>query len=939
MLVFITSYYVISQWADLYLNLLPPVTTMPRKSAKSAPPPPLDDPVAGEPSTGSRRGTASRRKQRRPHRVLSECEEPEPPPAVKQELPPSVANAAASATATTSTTTSLIAALATKRHPKPKDVPRVQCGVCKEWVVERAFERHVLSAHLGLARQAGNSQEFTKSQKLSAFRRVLKAGGKLKCPVCEKCLTSTLGFFHHQNYCGKEVEPVKCPTCGWLLKPLSLPHHMRKHEKENENDGKEDRPPPKKRPRKSASKPKDDPDYEPDEPAAVRSSSRAPVKRGFSAPRLTPHANTVSKWERALQADGQVTCQMPGCQYQADTLQDMQRHYLKCPGLPAKWRMFTCDQCGEQADTEVRMVEHVEQHLQSATPEPAGPRGKPSRRRVGAIVPDLAGELTYFTPVERQSCPIEQTAKYWSQLPKSRVLTAAAAARRLDGWRLVGEERGRYLPPMKLSPAYKVQEIGNPDPYRSFERLDSFAFEELDNGVLCFCGGPVLACDWCPLPTDWGGDPDGAQYLALTCLPVVDHHLTPVEPSALPAAVQIWSFSADCRTAQLEFAVCVDGGPVWDLTWCPIGDKTAPPDDRLGCLALACGDGRVRVYTVPAPGSLGASGADSGPAFYLKEPDVRLELFGDSGRSPCLRLDWAKANGNRSLAGILGNGVVAIWDLETSSPLLRRSEGASQVVYPAQVIGAHRGHGTALAFSPASDRHLATGGRDRTLQMWDREEPVSLQRAVTKLRPMLADLCWPVATKKLVTGYDHSLFVGSPSLMLSDVSMPVQDVPLLTHGAKCTSVSVNTTVNGVACGSESGLVALAQWRTMLCHKQKGELRRLLLKLDAERLMPGDASGDGSGETLLGDKYTQLWESCGVTIWEAKIQQKTGVIREGYDDHVSTSAAWVSNYPFVAVNKVSWNRNPGANSWLAIGMECGLLRVLRVPDGAFKIVRS
>ena len=900
------------------------------KNGKSAVPP--------EPSAAA----GSRRKQRRPHRVLSESET-DPPPTVKQELPSNFAKAAANATAATSATTSLIAAL-NKRPTKPKDVPRTQCGVCKEKVNERAFQRHALSNHLGLARPMGSSQEFNKKEKLSAFTRVLKAGGKLQCAMCEKCLTSALGFFHHQNTCGKEIEPVKCPICGWLLKPLSLPHHLRKHEKEKRMNGVENAEPPKKRPRRSVAKPCDDPDYDPgrdEEKSGPPSRSGTTPKRhaGFSEPRLTPHPNTVAKWQRLLQTERLLRCQMPGCQFEADSVKEMMAHYPKCPGLPAKWKVFSCVQCTAQTDTAAEMESHIQQnHRAAAEPEHAGPRGRPIKRRSGTIVSEMAGELTYYTPVERQNCPREQTEKYWEQLPKSRVTAPTAGAQARDWRRCADDERGVYTPPMKLSPAYKVQEIGNPDPYRSFERLDLFAFEELDNGVLSFCGGPVVACDWCPMPADGCEEDDGRQYLAVSCMPVVDRHLTPVEPSSLESAVQIWSFTADRRSARMEYAVCVDGGPVWDLAWCPTGSRSSQPADRLGCLALACGDGRVRVFTIPAPSAL-QSGDDTGPLFFTKPADFRLELVGDAGRSPCCRLDWAAADGNRTIAGVLGNGVVALWNLETTSPILRQTDGPTRVLYPVQVIAAHRGHGTALAFSPSSDRYLVTGGRDRTQQMWDREEPASLQRATTKLRPTLTDICWPVATKKLINAYDHSLFVGSPSIMMSDASMPVQDVPLFTHAAKCTSVSVNTTVNGIACGSESGMVALAQWRSMLCHKHKNELRRLLLKMEAEPLMPPAADAPVPPELLLGDKYTQVWESCGITIWEAKINQKTGVIREGFDDHVSTIANWVSNYPFVSVNKVSWNRNSGTDSWLAVGMECGLLRVLQVPAGSFTAVRS
>ncbi|XP_037079097.1 general transcription factor 3C polypeptide 2-like [Pollicipes pollicipes] len=765
---------------------------------------------------------------------------------------------------------------------------------------ERAFERHALSAHLGLARPTGGSQEFSKNEQVNAFNRVLKAGLKLKCPVCTKNLTSSLGFYHHHSQCGKDVQPVKCPKCDWFFKPLSLPQHLRKHERQEQECGGE--PAVKRRRTKTPAAQSRTEGADSDDPDAVPENGEVKAKRGYTTPRCSPHPAQVAKWRRRLAADGTLRCELPGCQFSADAVDEMVRHFPACRGMPTKWKVYSCNQCKKRADSESEIVRHIKSFhpylLGVGAGRPRSPERPSARGRRGAgpgtVTADMGGELTYFTAVERQACAREHAALYWNELPKSRPL-ASARLQLADWWRCSGDEQNCYSPPMKLSPAYKVQELGEPDPYRSYERLDTFAFEELDNGVLCFCGGPVTGLDWCPRPA---APPEQPQYLAVSCVPVVDRTLPPTEPSSLPAAVQLWSFSSDRRKARMEYALCVDGGPVWDLLWCPLGQRSSLARERLGLLALACGDGRTRVYTMPAPASLPDAGDESHP-FYIKRPDLRLEVFGEVGRSPCCRIDWAKTDGNRTVTGIFGNGTVVLWDITSVSPILRDADGPTKVVYPVQVIPAHRGHGTAVAMCPASDRFLCSGGRDRTLQLWDREEPAPIQRATNKLRPMLTDVCWPVATKKLINAYDHSLFVGSPSVMMSDAAMPVVDVPFFTHGAKCTSLAVNSTVNGVACASESGLVALAQWRNMLSHKQKAELRRLLLKLDAEKMTAPLVSGS---EQLLGDQYMQVWESCGITIWEAKMKESSGIIMDGFDEHVSSTGSWVSNYPFVAVNK-------------------------------------
>ena len=131
-----------------------------------------------------------------------------------------------------------------------------------------------------------------------------------------------------------------------------------------------------------------------------------------------------------------------------------------------------------------------------------------------------------------------------------------------------------------------------------------------------------------------------------------------------PNAIQLWQLATAPARPSIWLELMHNGGGVLSLCWCPAGNacrsaaaqastqatahpssalipaddsmRASPTLDRLGLLAAACADGRVRLFAVPTPESLEAAGPLMAhplrPNNCLEEP-MRAWL------QPILRLD------------------------------------------------------------------------------------------------------------------------------------------------------------------------------------------------------------------------------------------------------------------------------------------------------------
>ena len=268
--------------------------------------------------------------------------------------------------------------------------------------------------------------------------------------------------------------------------------------------------------------------------------------------------------------------------------------------------------------------------------------------------------------------------------------------------------------------------------------LERFSGGFINSIPMLFSGGPVWGMAWCPLPAS--SDPAETevcdQFLAVSSQLDMDSESSMKKTSGGPGLLQIWRCPGldltEGAAPVFSLGLAHQYGSVWCLEWCPSGMFDLPGTDtrpidvlrrRLGELAAACSDGTVRIFTVAHPDNL------QDGQVYLREADMTLQADADGAElhGQCIKLSWYRGEGHGWIAASFTSGVVALWHITTTSPLLR----TSSFILPTQAWLAHTSSVTGLSLSPyggEDPRHLLTGSTDRCYKFWDlRDTAVPLQ--------------------------------------------------------------------------------------------------------------------------------------------------------------------------------------------------------------------
>jgi WD40 repeat protein len=126
------------------------------------------------------------------------------------------------------------------------------------------------------------------------------------------------------------------------------------------------------------------------------------------------------------------------------------------------------------------------------------------------------------------------------------------------------------------------------------------------------CGGKVQSLAWCPCGNDRNPSKDAPRYVAVSILPN-DTTLVfnSVFKSNFSSFVQIWKCHPPQGGApggtcmELLFVLTHEFGAAWSMSWCP---PCEPVESRMGLLAIAHGDGTVRIHSVPSDKHMHSAG-------------------------------------------------------------------------------------------------------------------------------------------------------------------------------------------------------------------------------------------------------------------------------------------------------------------------------------------
>lgn len=359
----------------------------------------------------------------------------------------------------------------------------------------------------------------------------------------------------------------------------------------------------------------------------------------------------------------------------------------------------------------------------------------------------------------------------------------------MKDWELVTHviERRRFYPPEIESVGLKFPTSGDKVNLRTGEsKILDFDKHDSPTSFVFYTGGINTAIAWLPkspLDPDRDISPE-LMAVAVNCCSM-DQSYSFKESHHIEGCIQLWSFEdghikygsvldrdkVTIPEVSLKYMICHTYGTIFDMAWCPLGCSwqskraTSSNNERVGLLALACGDGQVRILSVPYTDALlsrvlgrsAESILESTPMFRVK-PVANLMPPGvgpsvDYQQASCKSISWCLDKGQRYIAAGYVSGAIALYDLSNLSPILYISIDNRHIFQPLKTWFAHGGPVTSVAMSSVMSEKalIASGSIDRQLKIFD---PMDLNSCIVTDRSPINKISWDFRFRGVISATD-----------------------------------------------------------------------------------------------------------------------------------------------------------------------------------------
>ncbi|KAH9931712.1 uncharacterized protein BXZ73DRAFT_90130 [Epithele typhae] len=455
-------------------------------------------------------------------------------------------------------------------------------------------------------------------------------------------------------------------------------------------------------------------------------------------------------------------------------------------------------------------------------------------------------------------------------------------------------------------------------------------------------GGPVWGLDWCPTHPEDRKHHGQKQFIAVAPFPSVDY--SPTVGSRIqrpsPGCIQIWSLGPSTDTDSMdvdsagqsstddrgemccEMVLCVDGGPAFEVKWCPLpsGDPNTGPEGaprKLGILAGTFGDGSLSFYTVPDPTALklAVDHPANTPIFVkLTQPILRIELE----ETALWCMDWADSE---LVAAGCANGSIAVYNIAAALRMGPGFTGLKQTLtsnwliealIPTHYFTAHQSAIRSLAWvrtpeynaskevTGGSPTVIASGGYDGVESVTDIRNMLGV--VLNRTRDVVTAMCYSTYSGSTIT-IDHENMVKAYSL--SPVTLG-RGHTVLEPGGPAWSLAASEHHPQLAIGATDG--SLLTTNTLRSTRRGGLvpfLEHKIYQLDYSRTL---------GEYRMLENFLPQ-----------ETQNRQARHAAGATPGADTTSAWP---PEVGVHRVVWNDGNGLGraSLVASGTASGLCRI-------------
>lgn len=410
-------------------------------------------------------------------------------------------------------------------------------------------------------------------------------------------------------------------------------------------------------------------------------------------------------------------------------------------------------------------------------------------------------------------------------------------------WELVIYEmdRRRYYPPEVESVRFKLSSENDWKTIKTGE--SSILHRDKKNAIsstLFYTGGINTASSWLPKPPY---DKQSATTPDLIAVSVnccsMDKSYSFKDSHDGEGCIQFWTIGetnivgnpgniqvepSDTMKPTLSYIIGHSYGTIFDMMWCPLGASWQPQVNtgdllsRIGLLAIACGDGQLRILSVPHTSSLLAkancrlagSTIESKPVFRVK-PTACLMAPGvgpsTNYQAPaCKAIRWNLEDNQRLIIAGYSNGNVALFDLANNSPILYTTKENYHIYQPLKCWMAHGAPVTAVSIlSDSIDKTvIATGSTDRQLKIWN---PMDLNSCLISDRAPITKTLWDyryrgvvIATDSAFTSFSNKVTYRYPVVEGS------HSITVSTHRSTVWGLDNSTITNSIASSDGAGEV-------------------------------------------------------------------------------------------------------------------------------------
>ena len=627
----------------------------------------------------------------------------------------------------------------------------------------------------------------------------------------------------------------------------------------------------------------------------------------------------TSSWKKTVAEHGSVSC--PYCEKSFTTYAGMSYHYRRC-GIDVNPGGVCCKLCGYRDVSDKKLLPHMSTHLDqlpkvsdqlklglvyakdvkdnaqgrtSPDKSSSDKSSKATRKPTTVVREKIVEGQDYVQTALEYRLKMERRGLFGQFMPD------------LSSWVLISEEEYQECLP-RLSQSCSFKE-GQED-WRSLDLFKSC-------GKSFFVGGSVWASAWLPIPSTVKDYNEEVLALAVG-LSVDDTHVFAAE--AEKGLLQFWVFEDNSQpiSAHLSFCITHVYAVVWGMEWTPFGNSWN--EERLGLLGLACGDGHVRLLSIPhlkSLESLKSNKADTNQVPIFRVEPV-LDLDPPCQGFICRCISWSKWHDNSLIAGGYGNGVIGVWDLNSKSMK--------------ECINGHPSAVTCLSFCPEETPSpvLASGGHlDKNVFIWDLKRlPFPLQ--VTK-KSIVRDIKWIM--KGIIVCLEDCFASGSSTSIFVPIEMKDFSSRVTTtlnaHKSTVWSCSYNDWSNSTATVDAAGEAVVFKDMALACKKPRGHSTTVLAKFPIFRSRLELLSQDKNDKTVhrsyksMASKYGIVFEDSDVSSCSTFKQEDMMRVHNSS----GMSSCHPSNYPLTALTHVEWNPNQCSFDWLLTTGQTGLCRLI------------